>query len=131
MASSRQASDTNTEDSRVLATDEGFAVGRGSEVTVIQTSDDAFDTVNDTTAEAFDTVETMASFLADIAENTQDVARLGVEKSALSERRAMDFAAQALTQQQSDMKELMDTLMNKGLPLAIAAWAVVQIWGKK
>lgn len=124
MANSDQKNDTKTEDSRVVATDEGFAVGRGSNVVVNETADGAFETVAETAGEAFDTVESMSAFLQQVAEQS-------VSKAAATESRAFNFASQALTQQQSDMKEIMDTLLKKGVPLAIAAWAAVKIWGKK
>lgn len=124
MADSDQKNQSTTEDSRVVATDEGFAVGRGSNVVVNQTDGDAFEVVEATSADAFDTVETMAKFMANLAETS-------VSRAASSEGRAYNFASQALTQQQSDIKETMDALVQKGIPLAIAAWAVVQIWGKK
>jgi hypothetical protein len=117
VADSKTNTNTSTEDSRVVATDEGFAVGRGSDVVVYKTD-----------GEAFKTVVSMSEILGDVV---GDVAGDAINNARVSEARAYDLAEQTLTQTQSDIKEIADTIVKKGVPLAIAAWAATRIWGSK
>lgn len=97
---SDQTSTTTTEDSRVVATDQAVAVGRGSTVN-IATMDDA----------AFDVVESMAFSLAQVA--------------GQSVNRAFDLAGEASA---SDAKEIVQKLIVVGIPSAVIIWALAKNW---
>lgn len=113
MSDSKTTSDTKTsnEDSRVVATEEGFAVGRGSVVNIEKTDKDAFQTVST------------------IAEMAADLAGRVVANSKYAELRAFNIAEQAMTESQSDSKEILDLVVKKTIPIAVAAWVAVKVFG--